>query len=365
MPRKEVLSFEYYCILAYLCNTGGMALVVRENVPLAPYTIYKIGGAARFFAEVKSAEELRQALAFAVQKGLVPPAPSLNSRSDGAGRSPGANFSAGFFIMGAGSNTLVADEGFEGMVIHMTGVSVRVEGENMIVDAGVMMARAAAEAARAGLAGFSWAIGVPGTIGGSVRGNAGCFGREMKDVVESIEVFDAVKATNYKLQATSCEFAYRDSVFKRHPEWIVLSATLKLAHGGTASIQEEIRRISAERTVKQDVGIKSCGCVFKNPSWSDREESKDTLIARFPELAEFAARATVPASFLIDRAGLKGSRAGRIVISPKHANFFLNEGGGTAGEVAVLISRAQDAVRKKYGIRLTEEIQYVGFRRSV
>lgn len=314
-----------------------MALEIRENTPLAPYTIYKIGGAARFFADVRNADELGEAVRFAADK------------------------SAGFFIMGAGSNTLVADEGFEGMVIHMTGGTIRVDGARMIADAGVMMARASAESARAGLAGFAWAIGVPGTIGGSVRGNAGCFGHEMKDVVESVTIFDAAKATSYQLPATSCEFGYRDSIFKRHPEWIVLAATLKLAHGDPALIQEKIKSISAERTARQDVGIKSCGCVFKNPSWSDMEESKDTLTARFPELAEFAARATVPASFLIDRAGLKGSRAGRIVISPKHANFFLNEGGGTAKDVLILVALVKDAVLQKYGITLHKEIQTLGF----
>lgn len=342
-------------------HTAGMTLVIKENEPLAGHTIYKIGGPARFFAEVKNRAELEEALQFAIRKGLAPPAPPLNSHPDNAGRSPGANFNAGFFIMGAGSNILISDRGFDGMVIRLTGGEIRIEGEQMIVSAGVMMARAAAEAAAAGLAGFAWAIGVPGSIGGSVRGNAGCFGYEMRDAVESVDVFDALQITDYKLQTAECAFAYRHSIFKQHPEWAILSATLKLRKGETAAIQREIRAMSVERAAKQDIGSKSCGCIFKNPPWPDGAEAKEKILAQFPELAVFAARPEIPAAFLIDRAGLKGKRAGHIIVSDKHANFFINEGGGTAEDARSLIAVAQKSVQEKYGISLREEIQYIGF----
>src|SRR3989338_215390 len=314
-----------------------MAVEIKENILLAPFTIYKIGGPARFFAEVKNAGELEEALRFAYDKDVP------------------------FFIMGAGSNTLVADRGFEGLAIHMVGGEIRSEGERLIADAGVMMARAAAEAAHAGLGGFSWAIGVPGTVGGSVRGNAGCFGHEMKDVVDSVMIFDAAKAMSYQLPATQCQFGYRDSAFKRHPEWIALSATLQLHRGDPALIREAIHRTSAERASKQDIGSKSCGCVFKNPAWHDTEKTKEALIAHFPELDQLASRDRIPAALLIDHAGLKGTRVGHIVISHRHGNFFLNEGGGTAEDVVRLATIARDAVFKKYGIVLHEEIQRVGF----
>jgi len=329
-----------------------MAIEIKEHELLAPHTIYKIGGAARFFAEAKNRGELEEALRCAAEKRAL------------------------FFIMGAGSNTLVSDQGFDGMVIRMIGGEIKIDGERMIVDAGVMMARAASEAARQGLAGFAWAIGVPGTMGGSVRGNAGCFGHEMRDVVESVQV---LKITNYKSQITNkseiqksnfqitelnsgeCEFGYRDSVFKRHPEWVILSATLKLDKGDPATIQQEIRAMSAERAAKQDIGAKSCGCIFKNPSWPDAPGEKANLLARFPELAPFAGRSEIPAAFLIDRAGLKGKRVGRIVVSDKHANFFINEGAGIAEEVQSLIAAAKNTVQEKYGITLHEEIHYLGF----
>ncbi|TSD04620.1 MAG: UDP-N-acetylmuramate dehydrogenase [Parcubacteria group bacterium Greene0714_36] len=312
-------------------------IAIKEDVILAPYTIYKIGGAARYFVEVKNAEELREALAYAVEKSVL------------------------FFILGAGSNVLVSDKGFDGMVIHITGGSVLVEGERLVVDAGVMMARAAGEAVRAGLTGFEWGIGVPGTIGGSVRGNAGCFGGEMKDVVESVEVFNALSLKPFTLNPSQCGFAYRHSVFKLHPEWIVLAATLQLQNGDPAVVQERIRKITKERLEKQAIGTKSCGCIFKNISWEDAGVEREDLVARFPELTPFRDRPNIPASFLIDTAGMKGARAGDAVISLKHANFFLNEGNATAGDVIRLVADAKDAVMKKYGLALKEEIQYIGF----
>ena len=310
---------------------------IKQNVPLAPYTIYRVGGPARFFTEVKGAEGLREALDFSLEK------------------------KAPFFILGAGSNILVSDKGFDGLIIRMVGGELKVDGRKLTVDAGVMMAKAVLASAKAGLTGFEWGVGVPGTLGGSERGNAGWFGGEMKDVVESAEIFDAKTGQIYILYAGDCEFGYRDSMFKRHPERVIISATLSLQEGDSQKIQEKIKKIIAERSSKQDIGIKSCGCIFKNIAWEKTEIEKERLLEGFPELREFKDRPNIPASFLIDRAGLKGKRAGNVFISPKHANFFVNEGGAMADEVWQLIQLAKEEVEKKYGLRLEEEIVYVGF----
>ncbi|QQG45238.1 MAG: UDP-N-acetylmuramate dehydrogenase [Candidatus Sungiibacteriota bacterium] len=345
-----------------------MPVTIKENISLAPHTIYKIGGPARYFVETKNSDELKQALDFVATK-KVP-----------------------IFVLGAGSNILVSDKGFDGLVIRMAGGEVKVEGERLTADAGVMMAQAVLKSAQAALSGFEWAIGVPGTIGGSVRGNAGCFGAEMKDVVESVKILDLGKSDFPRksdfliLKNTQCEFSYRDSIFKKHPEWIILSATLKLQKGDPAKIQEKIKRITAERAQKQDIGTKSCGCIFKNISWAPLEVSrplaaaavpsgqggpltgwarkdinKEKILSQFPELEQFKDQPNVPASFLIDRAGLKGKSVGHVFISPKHANYFVNEGGATAEGVVTLIGIAKDTVRHKYELSLEEEIQYVGF----
>ena len=310
---------------------------IKENIALAPFTIYKIGGPARFFAEVGGAVELKEALAFAGEKKIP------------------------FTVLGAGSNVLVSDKGFNGLVIRMSGGAVRVEEERMHVDAGVMMARAVAESGRAALRGFEWGIGVPGTVGGSVRGNAGCFGSEMRDVVESVEVFDASTGLIKNFSHAECGFGYRDSFFKTHPELIIVSVVLRLHAGEDDAIEQEIRRITQERVLKQDIGSKCCGCIFKNAEWPRDPSEREALMSRFPELGAFWDRATLPSALLIDHAGLKGMHAGNVCISEKHANFFINKGGGTSDEVVALIAVAKKEVRKKYGIDLQEEIHMIGF----
>ena len=117
----------------------------------------------------------------------------------------------------------------------------------------------------------------------------------------------------------------------------------------------------AERAAKQDIGTKSCGCIFKNISWSRKGVDRNILLRLFPELLIFKNSSYIPASFLIDQAGLKGKRVGRVFISPKHANYFVNDGGATAEEVVMLISIVKDTVKRKFGLLLGEEIQYVGF----
>ncbi|MBI2056273.1 MAG: UDP-N-acetylmuramate dehydrogenase [Candidatus Sungbacteria bacterium] len=310
---------------------------IKENISLALYTVYKIGGHARFFADVKKSEDIIEAIVFAKEKHLP------------------------FVIIGAGSNMLVADKGFFGVAIHVGGGEVRTEGEKLFTDAGVMTARAVVASAKAGLSGFEWGIGVPGSIGGSIRGNAGCFGGAMKDVVENVEIFDSLSAERRMLEAARCEFSYRHSVFKKHPEWIILSAVLSLKKGDQKQIQQRIREITEARAAKQDIGTKSCGCIFKNITWAQKGIQKTELIERFPWLADFRDSENIPASLLIDRAELKGKRVGRVYVSPKHANYFVNEGEATAEEVVMLISLVKDTVRRKFGISLEEEIQYVGF----
>ncbi len=336
--RDIIASVPNYCKwrFAQYNNTTMTSAEMQENVPLAPYTIYKIGGRARFFIEAADSAVVERAVLFARERSLP------------------------FFVLGAGSNVLVADEGFDGLVIHMTGGAVATAGEILTADAGVSMARLVAEAAKAGLGGIEWGIGIPGTVGGSVRGNAGCFGGEMAHSVERVRVLAAggEAQKTFELANAECEFGYRNSVFKRHPEWIVLSAAFVLRRGDPAAIREKIAAYTKERLAKQDIGTQSCGCIFKNVSWSGVDRA--ALAARLPEAEKFAAGPNVPASFLIDRAGLKGARSGRAVISSRHANFFVNEGGATARDVAALIERAKAAVRDRYGIELEEEIQRIG-----
>src|SRR3989344_1530405 len=264
---------------------------IKKNISLAPYTIFKIGGKANFFAEVKSTDELIEALKWARQNGISFFTPHLLSAykfSRKARPIKGAGF-----ILGAGSNILVSDKGFDGLVIRMIGGELKVDGCQLTVGASVMMANAVNAASKAGLSGFEWAIGVPGTIGGSIRGNAGCFGGEMSQVVERVQVLEAKsqkpkaksKVQNskfFELSNTECGFSYRDSIFKKHPDWIILSAMLNLKKGDSAEIQKKIIECTKYRAKTQDIGAKCAGCIFKNVSLAPLEVSRLSAAVAMP-----------------------------------------------------------------------------------
>ena len=289
---------------------------IKENILLAPYTVFKIGGPARFFCEVKDKEDLAEAFLLAKEKSLP------------------------VFVLGAGSNVLVSDEGFAGLVIKINfgGLNVvptqgRDGGSKIVASAGVSMARAVNFAAENNLGGFEWGVGIPGTIGGSVFGNAGCYGWEIKDVVDSVEIFDGESFKN--LRNSECRFTYRDSIFKKHPDWIIFGATLKLAPAGPKESRAKILEYSKKRAVSQNIGSECAGCIFKNPK---------------PDMA---------AGFLIDAAGLRGKQFGKAMVSKKHANFIINTGGATARDVRALIGLVKAEVQKKHGVLLEEEIRII------
>ncbi|MDO8522669.1 MAG: FAD-binding protein [bacterium] len=353
-------------------------LNIKENIALAPYTVFKIGGPADYFCEVKNTEELKEALNWADEK------------------------KAPYFVLGAGSNLLVSDEGFRGLAIKMNLQELKVvpmrdrDGENLIsVASGVSMARVVNFTIENGLGGFEWGIGVPGSIGGSVFGNAGCYGSEMKDVVESVSLLSLAHSDFLALNPLSggsdthpkseratastaqlfqdlaqpdgasraipqrrdmrvleklvprsqCDFSYRNSIFKKHPEWIILGATLKLLPTDPKKSRAKVLEYSKKRITEetqasgnkgaQEIGAKCAGCIFKNPR---------------PDLA---------AGFLIDKAGLKGKSIGGARVSDKHANFIINTGGATARDIKELIGVIKDEVQKKHGIDLETEIRFL------
>ncbi|MDO8500027.1 MAG: UDP-N-acetylmuramate dehydrogenase [bacterium] len=314
-----------------------MSIVVKENISLKPYTVFKIGGNARFFVEVKSTEELKEALSFAKGNGVP------------------------FFVAGAGSNILVSDKGFDGLYIKNLATRSSVDGSNLFCESGVMMPYASLMAAKTGLTGLEWGIGIPGTVGGSVRGNAGCFGGETKNIVRSVDVFDANDGTVKTFLNNDCKFSYRDSAFKKNYSLIVLSAVLGLNEGKADDINKYMRELAEKRATSQNVGAKCAGCIFKNISWDRKDINKAALIVKFPLLKAFEAFSGISAGFLIDESGLKGRRIGGATISRRHANFFVNTFEATAEDVVMLIAIAKEYVHRKFGILLEEEIQYVGF----
>lgn len=314
-----------------------MALVVKEHELLVPHTVFKIGGPARFFIPASSRDDFAAAVRFAAEKNLP------------------------WLVLGAGSNVLISDAGFSGVVIHPNGGDIRIAGVRVVVDAAVSMARVVAESLAHGLRGFEWAIGVPGTVGGSVCGNAGCFGSEMKDVLESAEVIDTRTGEIREWLNADLEFQYRESIFKRRRELVVLSAAICLKLGDPEAGQELVRQYTARRSQSQDIGSQSAGCIFKNILWTRRDVNRAKLLARFPEFAAFEDQPAIPAGFLVERVGLIGRRIGNAKVSERHGNFIINAGDATAEEVLMLIGVIKEYVHRAYGLLLDEEIRLIGF----
>ncbi len=314
---------------------------VQAGTPLAPLTTFRIGGPAEFFFEAKTADDAVRAVSVAAELGLS------------------------YYILGGGSNLLIADEGVKGLVVRMANRGVSVEGDRLIAEAGATPGLAAMKAVEAGLGGLEWAAALPGTIGGAIRGNAGCFGGEMKDCVETVRVLadgrDAVMSN------ADCQFGYRDSAFKHRTGLVILSAVLKLKPGADkAAGQALMQKIVLEKKDKQPVESFTAGCMFTN--WKPNNPDDVDILRRSldlnkEEVIPVTPQGTVPAGWIIDRAQLKGMKMGHISISPKHGNFFVNDGQGTASEVIALAAAVKMKVRDMtHGVvQFLEEVEYVGF----
>lgn len=310
---------------------------IRENIALAPYTTFKIGGRARYFIEANNKDELITALNWAKIKSLP------------------------IFILGGGSNVLVSDEGFNGLVIKNEIREIKISDQRIYVSSGASLSRVAAESIKNSLTGLEWATGIPGTIGGAIRGNAGCFGSEIKDLIESVEVFDLKKSKCPTLNSKRCRFEYRDSIFKHNPNLVIISAEISLQNGDINTSRDMVLGYAENRIKQQDIGVKCAGCVFKNVLWGRKDIRKDTIIKKFPELEQFENSPYIPAGFLIDFLELKGMEFDDTIISNKHANYIVNLNNAKAKDVIKVINFIKEKILKHYGILLEEEIQYIGF----
>ncbi len=302
---------------------------------MAAHTYLKIGGPARLYVTGDSPEKILDVLRLAHQLEIP------------------------WFILGGGSNVLVSDQGFEGVVIQPTSRAYSIEGERVTAEVGVFTGLLARAAASAGLEGFEWGIGVPGTIGGAIYGDAGCFGGEMRDAVESVDAYDVLRDQRVTYTNAECRFGYRDSRFKHEPH-VLFSTTLRLRTGRKEVAMKKLEDIMAKRKDSQPQGAFSAGCLFKNVEYTD-----DYLIERLrrrvtvPDAMLQAHR--IPAGWLIDQLGLKGMTIGKAQVSSVHGNFLVNLGGATAADVIALSSLVKMKVRDEYGLLLEDEVQLLGF----
>lgn len=311
-------------------------LQYKEHEPLAKHLNFRIGGPARHFVEAKTSQDIIDAVDLAHKGGVA------------------------WFVLGGGSNTLASDAGFDGVVIKAANRTMKIDCARVMAEAGVISAAVARATAEKGLRGFEWAISLPGTMGGGVRGNAGCFGGEMKDTVETVRVLHDGKVET--LRPAELHFGYRHSVFKdpARAHDIILDVTMLLREGDRAEAMAQLEKNLAGRKASQPLGSSSAGCMFKNFAYTDPAD-----IARLDEHytvpETYKTQKRIPAGWIVDQLGLKGTRIGDAMVSDIHGNFLLNKGNATADEITQLIAVIKTRVRNGVGIQLQEEVQYLGF----
>jgi UDP-N-acetylmuramate dehydrogenase len=299
---------------------------VQENVPLAPRTTFQIGGAARYFCVAKTEDDLRSALLWAREHGVP------------------------HFILGGGSNLLVPDEGLDVLVIQIGFEKWSASGVVLEADAGCNLLHTIRNVAMLGLGGWEKLSGIPGTVGGAIRGNAGAFGPEIKDFVVWVRALNTNALETHEFANEECEFAYRMSYFKKHPEWIILNAHLRLRKIDTKESGEAIQETIRERERRHIQNVRAAGSYFMNPV------APESMREMFEQEKKTRSReGRVPAGWLIEKAGMKGARVGAAEASEQHPNYLVNTGGATAREVRELAASIKEAVREQFGVDLQEE----------
>ncbi len=286
---------------------------VAENVPLGPLTTYKSGGPARYFAEIDDIDSLLELIA----SGVTASHPLL--------------------VLGRGSNLVVADAGFGGLVIHLSGgfAETAIEGTTVTAGSAVPLPRLARTCVDQGLRGLEFFVGIPGSVGGAIRQNAGCFGSETRDRLVEAQIINLRTGTIRADGPDVLELSYRHS--NLGSDDLVIDARFETDRGDAAEGRRKIREITRWRRDNQPGGTLNAGSVFKNP----------------PDIS---------AGELIDSLGLKGHRVGDVAVSDKHANFFVAGPEATSEDVRGLVEEIKDRVLQLSGTMLEPEIQFVGFR---
>lgn len=283
-----------------------------EQELMSKHTSFRVGGPADLFVQPADVTELWNVLCLARQE-KVP-----------------------FFVIGNGSNLLVSDEGFRGMIVHTGGGlrNITVEGDVIYAQAGALLSTVARTALEHGLTGMEFAAGIPGTLGGAVCMNAGAYGGEMKDILLDAEVLTQ-EGERLVIPVEELDLSYRHSViFEKN--YVVLAAHIRLSRGDQAQIRNKMNELAGARKEKQPLEYPSAGSTFKRPQ------------------GYFAGK-------LIQDAGLKGYTVGGAQVSEKHSGFVINRGNATAEEVLFLIKQVQKKVRQQFGVNLEPEVRMLGF----
>ncbi len=294
-------------------------LQVSAGEPLARYTRFGIGGPADIYAETGDVEAFVAALHMARGSGL-----------------PCA-------IIGGGTNLIVSDDGFRGIVLRFTAGEIAAVGKRIHADAGAELGNVIDFAIASGLKGIETLAGIPGSLGAAIYGNAGAYGHSMSEIVETVRFFDGRCIRVFR--SAQCEFRYRESVFKREKDWIVFSAELLLEPAESAGLRRTADEILALRNRKFPPTMKCAGSIFKNLLAA---ELPGGAVAALPP--QVVREGKVPAAYFLEQAGAKGVARGDIRVAEYHANLIYNAGAGTARELCELIGELKARVRDRFGI---------------
>lgn len=305
-------------------------LCVERDAPLSRYTRFALGGPASLLADASTENSLTGAIAY-LEGERVP-----------------------FVIIGGGSNLVVADGGYRGVVIRYTAGRISSTGTCVTAEAGANLQSLVDYTIDQGLSGIHTMTGIPGWVGGAIYGNAGAYGRSTHESIHSVRFFDG--STIREFSNEECGFRYRHSRFKDNKRWIILSSAWRLTAGDGLVLRKQADEILAIRNAKYPQEMKCAGSIFKNLLFVDLPETVQREVD--PKVIR---EGKIPSAYFLEKVGAKGMKNGDIHVADYHANLIYNAGHGTAAQVREIVDDLKRRVRERYGLDVEEEVQYVGF----
>ena len=313
---------------------------LEKNISLKNYSTFRIGGPSKYFLRTSDRKELKKIIERAKKENIK------------------------FLIIGGGSNILFSDSGFDGLVVvyrienlskESFNIEKKEEEDNVIIKADTSIPLSLLISKLKNLSGLEWGVGIPGTLGGAINGNAGAFNESISNSIESVDILDisSNSVVERKLKKKDCLFAYRTSIFKENNDLLIVSAELKLLKDKEEDVKKRINDNLEKRKAKQPKGF-SIGSIFKN--YFGRLDQK--IIKKYPQLKIFNEKEVFPAGLLIELCELKGKQIGDAKISDEHANFIINLKNATSSDVMSLINLIKKSVKEKFLVELNEEIKF-------
>jgi UDP-N-acetylmuramate dehydrogenase len=305
-------------------------LRIERDVPLSRYTRFGLGGPAHVLVDAPFEDAFLAAWRL-IQSERLP-----------------------MVVIGGGSNLVVHDRGFPGVVLRYTGSRIEVDGTTVRCDAGAILQDLVDLTVAKGLAGIHTMTGVPGWVGGAIYGNAGAYGRSIDQSVRTVRFFDGTDVREFGRE--ECRFRYRESTFKDNRGWIVLSTVLDLLEGDAGELKSRANEILSIRNAKYPPTMKCAGSIFKNIILAELPPAVQAQVD-----AKVVREGKVPSAWFLEQVGAKGIRNGDIHVADYHANLIYNVGNGTALQVREVIEDLKARVQSRFGFSVEEEVQYIGF----